>query len=262
MAPPILTLEQLAEQIPDGATVGVGGAGLQRKPMAALRALAGAGRRELTVVSFLGSLDVELLLAAGCVRVLHSAGVALDGAGLAPHYRTARQQRTVEFVEWSEGTLLCALQAKARGVPSLPTWMGLDTDLPLLNPNVREASDPFTGDRVMQVRALAIDVALIHAPVVDPAGNVYVGGDFAADGALARAADRVLISHERIAPTSDSSGAALSRIWVDGLISARNGAWPTGCHAEYGTDLEAVSRWAAAGPAGAPDLLAPSLEHA
>ncbi|MGA8722703.1 MAG: CoA transferase, partial [Solirubrobacteraceae bacterium] len=57
-----LSLEELAGEIPDGSTVGFGGAGLQRKPMAAARALAAAGRRNLIVVSFLGSLDVELLL--------------------------------------------------------------------------------------------------------------------------------------------------------------------------------------------------------
>jgi glutaconate CoA-transferase, subunit A len=262
MAPHVLTFEQLAQQIPDGATVGVGGAGLQRKPMAALRALAAAGRRDLTIVSFLGSLDVELLLAAGCVGTLHSAGVSLDGAGLAPHYRTARQERTIEFVEWSEGTLLCALQARARGVPSLPTWMGLDTDLPVLNRGVRETTDPFTGDRVMQVRALALDVALIHVPTVDSAGNAYVGGDFAADGALARAAERVYVTHERTDSAADPARAALSRIWVDGLISASRGAWPTGCHTVYAADLDAVSRWAAAGPTADPDLLALNLEHA
>ena len=61
------SLAQLAESIPDGATVALGGAGLQRKPMAAVRALAEAGRRDLRVVSYLGSLDVELLLTAGCV---------------------------------------------------------------------------------------------------------------------------------------------------------------------------------------------------
>ena len=103
--------------------------------MAAARALAAAGRSDLTLVSFLGSLDVELLLATGSVKTLHSAGVSLDGAGLAPRYRAGRQAQSFDFVEWSEGTLLCALQATARGVPSLPTWTGLDTDLPALNPN-------------------------------------------------------------------------------------------------------------------------------
>lgn len=223
--------------------------------MAAARAIAGAGRRDLTLVSFLGSLDVELLLAAGCVRTLHSAGVALDGAGLAPRYRAGRQDHSFDFVEWSEGTLLCALQATARGVPSLPTWTALDTDLPALNPNVLETADPFTGERVMQIRALAVDVAILHVPAVDTRGNVYVEGDFAMDGALARAAQRVYACHEQTG-AEDPRRAVLSRIWVDGLVSTPGGAWPTGCHPHYGTDLAAVSRWAAEGARAGVELLA------
>jgi glutaconate CoA-transferase subunit A len=254
IAPPSISLEKLAEQVPDGAVVGLGGAGLQRKPMAAVRALIAAGRTDLTLVSFLGSLDVELLLAAESVRVLHSAGVALDGAGLAPRYRTGRQEGTFEFFEWSEGTLLCALQATARGVPSLPTWMGLGTDLPKLNPNVREASDPFTGEPVMQVRALSLDVAILHVGAVDQRGNAYVDGDFAMDGALARAAGRTYVCYEQEV-AADPRRAVLSRTWVDGLVHVPRGAWPTGCHPHYGADLAVVSRWAAQGAHGGVELL-------
>ncbi|HEY2652076.1 MAG TPA: CoA-transferase [Solirubrobacteraceae bacterium] len=254
MAVPTVSLEELAEQVPDGAVVGLGGAGLQRKPMAAARSLVAVGRRDLTLVSFLGSLDVELLLAAGAVTTLHSAGVALDGAGLAPRYRFGRQDQSFEFVEWSEGTLLCALQATARGVPSLPTWTGLDTDLPALNPNVREAADPFTGERVTQVRALALDLAIIHVPAVDSRGNAYVEGDFAMDGALARAARNVYVSHEQTV-AHDPRRAVLSRLWVDATVSAAGGAWPTGCHPHYGADLDAVSRWAAEGASAGVELL-------
>lgn len=249
-----VSLEQIAADIPDGAIVGLGGAGLQRKPMAAARALAAAGRRDLTLVSVLGSLDVELLLAAGCVGTLHSAGVALDAAGLAPRFRSGREDQTIDFVEWSEGTLLCALQATARGVPSLPTWTAMDTDLPVVNPNVREAADPFTGERLTQVRALALDVAILHVPAVDSRGNTYVAGDFAMDGALARAADRVYVCYEQTV-TDDPRRAVLSRIWVDGTASAPGGAWPTGCHPHYGADLNVVSRWAAAGASAGVELL-------
>jgi len=244
----------VAESIPNGATVGLGGSGLQRKPMELARALARAGRRDLRVVSFLGSLDVELLLAAGCVAELHSAGVALDGAGLAPRFRGARQDGSVRFVEWSEGTLLCALDAAARGVPSLPTWSALGSDLPKLNDGVREGRDPFTDEPVSNVRALPLDTALLHVAAVDERGNAYVDGDLAADGLLARAARRTVVSHEGLrAP--DPQRAALSRIWVDALVESPRGALPTGCHPAYGADLDAVMRWARMGGQGGVELL-------
>jgi glutaconate CoA-transferase subunit A len=247
-------LEQLAGEIDDGAVIGVGGAGLQRKPMAALAALVAAGRRNLRVVSVLGSLDVELLLAAGAVSELHSAGVSLDGGGLAPLYRAARQDGTIAFHEWSEGTLLCALQATACGVPSLPTWMALNTDLPKINERLRVGSDPFTSDSVVNVRALALDVALLHVPAVDALGNAYVDGDLALDGALARAAARTIVCYER-GVDADPSRAALSRLWVDAVVPAPAGAWPTGCYPSYGADLDVVVSWASGGKPGEVSLL-------
>ena len=68
----------VAELILPGATVAVGGTGLNRKPMALLQGIVAGGVRDLNIVSFLGSVDVEYLLASGVVADLHSAGVSLD----------------------------------------------------------------------------------------------------------------------------------------------------------------------------------------
>jgi glutaconate CoA-transferase subunit A len=154
----------------------------------------------------------------------------------------------VRYVEWSEGTLLCALEAAGRGVPSLPTRSGLGSDLPKLNDGVRESNDPFDGEPVLSVRALPLDVALLHVPEVDERGNAYVAGDLAADGLMARAARRTVVSHERVRP-ADPGRAALSRIWIHELVESPDGARPTGCHPCYRADLGAVMRWAREGAA-------------
>ncbi len=251
-----LGLDDAVGRIGDGATVALGGARLQRKPMALVRALAEAGRRDLRVVSFLGSVDVELLLAAGCVGELHAPGVSLDGAGLAPRYRAAREAGTPPFVEWSEGLLLCALEASIRSVPSLPAWMGVGGDLPAVNPNLRPGTDPFDGTPVMNVRALEVDVALLHVRAIDEAGNAYVEGDLAADGLLARAARHTLVSHEERC-AREPLRAAISRLWIEGVVEAPRGAWPTGCHPRYGADLEAAMTWARRGAESGVELLTP-----
>jgi glutaconate CoA-transferase subunit A len=250
------TIDELVAGVPDGATVGFGGVGLQRKPMAFARALAAAGRRDLRVVAFLGSLEVEALLAAGCVGELHAAGVALDGAGLAPRYRAARQAGAPRFVEWSEGLLLWALQAASLGVPSLPAWMGVGSDLPEVNPWLRPGEDPFTGDPVTHVRALPLDVAVLHVPEVDAQGNAHVPGDLGADALLARAAERTFVTYEATGD-APAAQAALGRVWIDAAAHAAGGAWPGGCHPDYAPDLDAVSRWAREGAEAPIELLVP-----
>jgi glutaconate CoA-transferase subunit A len=190
------------------------------------------------------------------VAELHSAGVGLEAVGLAPRYRAAREAGLIRFVEWSEATLLCALEAAARGVPSLPTWAGLDSDLPALNPWLRVGADPFTGESVMHVRALAPDVALAHVPAIDASGYAYVAGDLAFDGVLARAARTTIVSHDGW-NDADPRAAALSRLWIDATVHAPNGAWPTGCLPLAGIDRTAVADWAAAGREAAPALLEP-----
>lgn len=250
-----LALSDVRSRVHDGATVAVGGAGLSRKPMALLRALVDAGVRDLSVVSFLGSVDVELLLAAGAVRELHTSGVSLEAAGLAPLYRAARQDGTVRVVEWSEGSLHAALEATSRGVPSLPCGTAPASDVVGANSWLRVAPDPFTGEDVVVARGLPVDVALLHVPAADGRGNLFIDGDPGVDGTLARAASTVLVSCDERRDDPPRQ-AAVSRIWVDGIVDVPDGAWPTACHATRPGDPSIVRRWARA-EARTPELLRP-----
>lgn len=251
--PEHLTPSDLRARVPDGSVVAVGGSGYSRKPMALLHALVDAGVRGLTVVSFLGSVDVELLLAAGAVTRLHTAGVALDGVGLAPLYRAARQQGTVDVVEWSEGSLHAALEATSRRLPSMPCGTAPASDVVRRNPHLAVVADHFDGRDVVLAQALPIDVALLHVPAAAPGGDLFISGDPGVDGTLARAADLVVASYD--APDKGpASAAAISRIWVHALVHVPGGAWPTGCHPAALADAGAARRWARAEDR-TPDLL-------
>ena len=228
----------LSDAVPDGALLACGGGELQRKPMAALRTLVELGVGDLRVATMLGSADVELLLGAGAVAEVHSAGVAL--AGLAPRWREARQTGAPSVVEWSEGTFAAALQAAALGLDSIPWPAGLGTDLPAVNPWLRAAADPHTSRPVLAVRALVPDVALIHANGLDTDGNAYVDGDLVVDGLLARASRRVVVTYERIVEC-DPRCAAISHLWIDDAVAAPGGASPTGCTPDYEPDGEELA---------------------
>ena len=87
-------------------------------------------------------------------------------------------------------------------------------------------------------------------------GYAYVDGDLAYDGALARAAAEVVVSHERLGP-AEPWRAAISRLWIDATVHAPAGAWPTACHPLAVLDRDAVAAWAAAGAGAPPALLEP-----
>ena len=227
----------LSAAVAPGALVACGGGELQRKPMASVEALVELGIRELRLATVLGSADVETLLATGSVVEVHAAGVALEG--LAPCWREARQSGIPTVIEWSEGTFTAALQAAALGLDSMPWPAGLGTDLPAVNPWLKEATDPHTGDPVLAVRALVPDVALIHVPAVDTDGNAYVDDDLVLDALLARAARRVVVTYERLVEP-EPERAAISRLWIDDVVEAPGGARPTGCAPEYDVDPDGL----------------------
>lgn len=245
---------RIRELIPDGSTVAVGGAGLSRKPMALLSDLAASGAVDIRLVSFLGSVDVELLIAAGVVRSVHTSGVSLDGFGLAPAYRKARQGGSVSVVEWSEGSLSAALEAAARGLGSLPTTTSPQSDVVAENDWLTVAADVFTGVDTVFARAVRPDVALIHAAAADATGNIYIAGDTAIDGLLARASATTVASVERVEDGLDPASAAISRLWVDEVQVRPGGSWPTESHPAALVDLAAVGRWAGSDGTD-PDLL-------
>lgn len=243
-----LLAERLAAVVEDGSTVGIGGSGLSRKPMGLVRALAETGRKDLRIVVFLGSVDVEVLLAAEGLRLaeLHTAGVSLDGFGLAPRYRAARQSGGGLVVPWSEGTLHAALEASARGVPSVPTMTSTDVDVLAVNPWLKVVQDPFLGTSVVQVRALPLDVALIHVPAIGHEGDAHIVGDAGIDDILVRAAEHVIVSFESYAaPDARRRDAAISRVWVDDVVELPGGSWPTETLPEVGQDDSAIARYAA-----------------
>src|SRR4051812_19635567 len=122
------TIAEIVGELRDGMTIGIGGWGSRRKPMALVRAMLRANLKDLTVVSY-GGPDVGLLCAAGMVRKAVFAFVSLDSIALEPHFRNARQAGTVDALELDEGMFLLGLQAAAWRVPFLPTRVGLGSDV-------------------------------------------------------------------------------------------------------------------------------------
>ena len=95
MANKLMTAKDVVASIKDGMTIGIGGWGPRRKPMALVRELLRSPVKDLTVVAY-GGADVGMLCAAGKVKKLIFAFVSLDFIPLEPYFRKARQSGAID----------------------------------------------------------------------------------------------------------------------------------------------------------------------
>lgn len=200
----VAELDDALATIPDGATVGVGGAVTAGHPMALVRGLARRGVRDLTVVAPTGGIDVDLLVAAGCVRRVVSSYVGVEGtAAVGPVYRRAVEQGDVEVVDLDEAHCVMGLRAAGQALPFLPWRGGVGTSFTELNPSLVPFDDPVRGEPLLAIPALELDVALVYAEVADEYGNTQAAGTGHMDALLGAAAGRVIVQVDRVASNDE-----------------------------------------------------------
>ena len=238
-------VSDIVSQLGDGMTIGIGGWGGRRKPMALIREILRTDIKDLTIVAY-GGPDVGLLCAAGKVRKLVFGFVSLDVFPLDSHFRKARQAGDFEVMEIDEGMLQWGLRAAAMRLPFLPTRVGLASDALALNPNIKTIRSPYADEEeLVAMPALNLDVALVHANVADALGNARIlGPDPFFDELMVRAADKAFLTCEKIVPTEalgGKEGARMSlaeRSLITGVAEVPFGAHPTSCGPDYGIDVE------------------------
>ena len=233
-------------------TVGIGGWGSRRKPMAFVRALVRSGVKDLTIVSY-GGPDVGILCATGQARKVVYGFVSLDSIALEPHFRNARQAGTIEAVSLDEGMFRLGLQAAAWRLPFLPTRAGLGSDVLVNQPQIRTVKSPYDdGEELVAIPAQRLDVAFIHMNRADTAGNgQYLGRDPYMDELFCMAADKAFMSAEKIVPTPNLLDEGtfhtlkINRMMVQGVVHAPGGAHFTECPPDYERDEAFQKEYAA-----------------
>lgn len=252
-----LTVKEIVGRLRDGMTIGIGGWAARRKPMALVREILRSPLRGLTIVSY-GGPDVGMLCAAGKVRRLIFGFVSLDLVPLDQHFRAARQAGAFECWELDEGMLQLGLRAAAMGVPFLPTRVGFGTDVLKHNPWLRTVRSPYEdGEELVAMKALRLDVALLHVTEADAAGNcVILSPDPFFDEHLARAAQQTYVTCDRLVSTREVCGRdrvrynPFERSLVAGVAEVPFGAHPTASVPGYGIDVEHLNLYNAAAGEG------------
>jgi glutaconate CoA-transferase subunit A len=240
------TAETAVSVLRDGMTIGIGGWGSRRKPMALVRAILDTPVRDLTVVSF-GGPDVGLLCAAGRIRRLVFGFVSLDSIPYDPNFARARQTGAIEVRELDEGMVVAGLRAAAQRLPFLPIRAGLGSDVLTYWPELKTVRSPYAdGEEFVAMPALDLDVAFVHLNRADAHGNAaYLGPDPYFDDLFCLAARHRVVSCERLVTTDELVAEAppqallLNRMMVDAVVEAPGGAGFTSCVPDYGRDEEA-----------------------
>lgn len=240
----LMTAADVVGQLRDGMTIGFGGWGPRRKPMAIVREILRSDVKDLTVVAY-GGPEVGMLCAAGKVKKLIFGFATMDAIPLEPYFRKARQAGSLDVMELDEGLFQWGLKAAAMRLPFLPARAGLATDVMTHNPALKTIASPYgDGEVLLAMPALNLDVAFVHVNRADRLGNTLITGhDVYFDQHFARAAQQCFVSAEVVEDRLelDAETARFStfeRSMVTGVVAAPLGAHPTSCGPEYGWDMK------------------------
>jgi glutaconate CoA-transferase subunit A len=247
-----MQLGDVVAQLRDGMTIGFGGWGPRRKPMALVREILRSDLKDLTVVAY-GGPEIGMLCAAGKVKRIIYGFVSLDFIPIEPFFRKAREAGGVQASELDEGLLVLGLQAAGHRLPFLPTRVGLGSDVTTINPEFRMVKSPYDdGETLLAMPAIKLDAALIHVTRADRLGNTQTDGpDPFFDALFARAADKCYVTTEELVDRIDHSYPEkaktnlFERFLVTGVVEAPLGAHPTTSHDLYGWDVDHFKEYAA-----------------
>lgn len=256
----ILTLQEAVKTfIRDGSHIAIGGFTVSRNPMGITNEIIRQGQKDLHVYVSSQGQALEMLIGAGCVKRVE---LAYEGMGrFAPttvRFRKAVQNADIEWEDYTNYQMTLRFLAGSMGVPFMVTKVSLGSDIILkegfspatrkedkvANKKLAVINSPFSDseDKVVLVPAINVDVALIHAQYVGEEGTVRIEGLKFNDFEIARCADKVVVSCEKIVPESslrkNPDINCLPFFLVDAIVPVPYGAHPTNCFNFYDYDAQ------------------------
>ena len=252
MSARVVSVMELAESIPDGASVAVprdaSGSALEL-----VRALVRRQARGLKLIAVPQvGLQADLLIGAGCVESVEAAAVSLGEHGQAPRFRSAVTEGSIAMRDSTCPAIHAGFQAGEKGIPFMPLRGIIGSDLVTHRADWKIIDNPFGADDdpILLLPAITPDVAVFHASISDRDGNVWVGSSRELL-TMAHAARATLVTVEEIVDQSllaDQTRASgtLSGLYVTTIAVAPKGAWPVGLAGSYPPDHEHLRGYAEA----------------
>lgn len=234
----VVSLEEAASFVQDGMKVGIGGSTMSRTPMAMIWELVRQRRKNLSCSRSIVSTDGDLLFGSGLSDHIITSWFAQGILwGLSKVMRHHVEKQGKRYEEWSHMGVGMRFRAGGMGVPFLPMRAMLGSGVMTQRPEAKEIECPFTGERLLLVPALNPDVALIHVQRCDPYGNAQIDGLQFMDIDLALAANRVILTTERIVSNDQIRRAPdqtkIPFFCVDAVVEVPYGSAPHECYGLY-----------------------------
>jgi glutaconate CoA-transferase subunit A len=237
--------EAISRFVPDGSSIALGCALEPAIPFSAGHELIRRRRRDLTLIGPISDILFDQLIGAGCVAKVVAAWVGNVSAGLAHCYRRATEQgipRRIEIEDHSNFSIGLSLLAGALGAPYIPTRSLLGSDLRTTNPTFREATDPFSGEKILLVPAIRPDVTILAVQRADADGNAQLEGPWGVCEEAALAAERVVVVADELVDGAvignDPNATIVPAPKTSAVVVEPGAAHPSPLQGRYGRDHE------------------------
>jgi glutaconate CoA-transferase subunit A len=156
-------------------------------------------------------------------------------------------ERPLELEEYSHFGMVARYTAGAANLPFMPLRSYFESDLPNVNPQIRQVESPYGDGVVYAVPPLKPDVTIVHAQRADANGNTQVWGLLGCQKEAAFAADRVIVVVEELIDESvvraDPNRTIIPGLIVDAVVVEPFGAHPSYVQGRYDRDNRFYLDW-------------------
>jgi glutaconate CoA-transferase subunit A len=207
--------EAVSKFVNDGDHIVFGGFVTNRRPYAAVHEIIRQGKKDLVLESSAGAGGEDVLIGAGCVRILLESYMANSGYNMvARRMRKAIETKAVIYDDYSLDMHPIQYHAAAMGIPFIPVKNMLGSDIAdkwgipeevwksepkLPNAKFIRMDNPFNpGEKLLLMPAAPIDVGFIHVQYAAPDGTFRIEGSTFVDEDIAMGATNCIVCCEKI----------------------------------------------------------------
>lgn len=208
-------------------------------------------RRDLVLCRMTPDLIYDQMVAAGCARKLVFSYLGNPGVGALYCVRRAVEKgipSPLELEEYSHFGMVGRYLAGAYNLPFFPLRSYVGSDLPRVNPQIRQVKSPYSDEDIATVPPLNPDVTIVHAQRADAHGNTQLWGLLGVQKEAAFAGTHVIVVAEEIVDEavirSDPNRTIIPGLIVDAVVHEPYGAHPSYVQGYYDRDNDLYLRWA------------------